>query len=241
MFINEDARRAKLDPWLIAVGLLTVLACGSSPSKGAGSVTDGGGGGAISRPGVTVADLAAAGLPVFADPKQPQPMIAVATAVEPSALRLLAELADTMSREAMAGQGMLGSDLDNLVVTADGLPPAPYFLAGYVSAAGTPGADLARTIMGVQDWRNAPSVVYPSLVLVLYAADAARYGNALTGIPTAAAKAQAGAPGRLPRIRTMNPQGPCSLVQGFINTTISDFFIALGHLQSPQGSPSPAT
>jgi len=233
MYINEHSCCAKFDPWFIGVGLLTVLACGSSSSGGAGSVADGGGV-PIAQPGVTIADLAAAGLPVFADPSQAQAMVAVTTVVEPTPLRLLREQADAMSREALAGQGMLGSDLDNLVVTADGLPPASYFLAGYVSAAGTPGADLARNIMGVQDWRNAPSVVYPSLVFVLYAADAARYADALAGFPTAVSKAQVGVPGRLPRIRTMDPQGPCSLVQGFINTTISDFFTALGHLQSPQ-------
>ena len=168
-------------PLALALCCVAVTSCG--PSHGGGDAASGTDASASSHL-VTIGDLAAAGLPVFADPTQPEPMVAVESSMGPTPLRLLKDQADAMSQEAAAGQGTLGSDLDNLLVTADGLPPPSYLLAGYVSAAGTPGAALARRVMGNQDWVHAPSVTYPSLVLTLFAADAARYANALSGSQT---------------------------------------------------------
>jgi hypothetical protein len=174
---------------------------------------------------VTIDDLAAAGLAVFADPTQSSPIVAVSTAMGPTPLRPLKDQADAMLLEAASRQGTLGADLDNLMVTADGMPPASYFLAGYVSAAGTPGAELARRIMGDQDWRHAPTVVFPSLVFTLFAADAARYANAFAGDAQASQATS--------RALSISPT-LCTDAQKFIDDTINSFFEALGHLQSPK-------
>ena len=208
-------------PLALALCCVAVTSCG--PSHGGGDAASGTDASASSHL-VTIGDLAAAGLPVFADPTQPEPMVAVESSMGPTPLRLLKDQADAMSQEAAAGQGTLGSDLDNLLVTADGLPPPSYLLAGYVSAAGTPGAALARRVMGNQDWVHAPSVTYPSLVLTLFAADAARYANALSGSQTTTSRSRA---------LSISPT-LCSDAQSFIDSTISAFFDALGHLQSPQ-------
>ena len=216
---------------LALCGVVASASCGSSPSSraraDAATVDANGTDTSAVPPGaqpVTAADLAAAGLAVFADPHASSPIVAVTTTLDPTPLRLLKDQADAMSQEAAAGQGLLGSELDNLLVTADGLPPASYFLAGYVSAAGTPGAALARRIMGAQDWVHAPSITFPSLVLTLFAADAARYANAFAGTQSRTSTSRA-----LSSASTL-----CSDAQDFINSTINAFFDSLGHLQSPQ-------
>ncbi len=216
---------------LALCGVVASPSCGSSPSNrpsaDAAAVDASGADTSPVPPGsqpVTTADLAAAGLAVFADPNASSPIVAVTATLDPTPWRLLKDQADAMSQEAAAGQGILGADLDNLLATADGLPPASYFLAGYVSAATTPGAALARRIMGAQDWRHAPSITFPNLVLTLFAADAARYANALSGLQPQTARSRA-----LSSSATL-----CSDAQAFINMTINAFFDALGHLQSPQ-------
>jgi hypothetical protein len=174
---------------------------------------------------VTVADLATAGLPVFTDATASQPIAIVSTELGPTPLRLLQDQAAALSDEAAAGQGVLGADLDAPAVLPAGMPSASYFIAGYVSAAGTPGAALAHRIMGDQDFRHAPTLVYPNVVLMLFAADAARYANALG--PQAADGPTTGA------LSVPIPMGLCSDAQSFIDMTISAFFDALGHLESP--------
>ena len=59
---------------------------------------------------VTTADLAAAGLAVFAEPGASSPIVAVTTTLDPTPLRLLKDQADAMLQEAAAGQGTRGSD-----------------------------------------------------------------------------------------------------------------------------------
>ncbi|MEI9941417.1 MAG: hypothetical protein WDO69_29715 [Pseudomonadota bacterium] len=215
---------------LLALCCFSVLASCHSDSKSnpnaldAGTETDAGPRTPPSTDPVTVDDLAATGLEVFADPTQQSPVVDATSAdFGPTPVRLLQDQVDVMSLEAVSGQGVLGSDFDDLVSLGAGLPPASYFLAGYVSAAGTPGAQLAHEIMGDQDWHHASTLVYPMLVLTLFAADAARYANALSGDSARGSSSQA----------LDIPMGLCSDAQNFIDSTISAFFDALGHLQSP--------
>jgi len=215
---------------LVLLCLLSMAACHSkskakTPAPDAGTETDAGARVPPSTDPVTVDDLAAAGLAVFDDPTQTAPIAVVnVTDIGPTPVRLLKAQADAMSLEAVSGQGVLGSDFDALVSLGPDLPPASYFLAGYVSAARTPGALLAHKVMGDQDWRHAPTLVYPMLILTLFAADSARYANALAGDATAGSSAQA----------LTIPTSLCTDAQAFIDSTISAFFDALGHLQSPK-------
>ncbi len=223
--VTRAARR------VFALGLsLCVVAgaCRSSSTSPARSSSDAGTdtGAPRSSAPLTIDELATAGLPVFADANAAAPVVPVTTAVGPTPLRLLGSQADAMSQEAAAGQGVLGADLDALVVLPAGMPTASYFLAGYVSGAGTPGAALAHKIMGDQDFRNAPTLVYPSVILALFAADAGRYADALGVAPSGGATTGA--------LSVPLPPGLCSKTQDFITSTISSFFDTLGHLQSPQ-------
>ena len=201
-------------------------------------------------------------MPVVADADHLDPLVAVTTASGATPMRLLQDQATAMLLEASAGQGTLGADLDTLLPAGPGLPPTSYLLAGWVSAAGSPGSLLALRTMGTRDWRHAPSIVFPGLVLALYVADATRFAAAFANGPAATATntapsvaepgstAQAGfvdaATTRLTGTHLVHPLGVahasttgiCSRVQGFIDSTIGGVFDALGHLQAP---PAPDT
>ncbi len=75
-----------------------------------------------------------------------------------------------MEREIDSGGGIVGFDLDELAGAPGGLPFS-YLVAGWITGAGTQAADDAARIMGDQDWEVAPSLVYPTAVLMLFVAD----------------------------------------------------------------------
>ncbi|MGZ4680343.1 MAG: hypothetical protein ACXV4D_09255, partial [Ilumatobacteraceae bacterium] len=190
---------------------------------------------------ISVADIAAAGLGVYADAGQLKPIVAAPAAIEPTPFRLLSQQVDAELVEAAAGQGVLGADFDRVIGVEPGLPPPSFLVAGWVSTSGSPGAALARRIMGNHDWTKAPQTLFPGLVLALYSADAARFADALAG-PQApspsdtTAPAETVAPAGLRatvalRHRTI---GVCSLVKGFVDNMVGAMFDALGHLQTPE-------
>ncbi|MGZ4763118.1 MAG: hypothetical protein ACXV7I_11820, partial [Ilumatobacteraceae bacterium] len=190
---------------------------------------------------ISVADIAAAGLGVYADAGQLKPIVAAPAAIEPTPFRLLSQQVDAELVEAAAGQGVLGADFDRVIGVEPGLPPPSFLVAGWVSTSGSPGAALARRIMGNHDWTKAPQTLFPGLVLALYSADAARFADALAGPQTPSpsdttAPAETVAPAGLRatvalRHRTI---GVCSLVKGFVDNMVGAMFDALGHLQTPE-------
>ena len=201
-------------------------------------------------------------MPVAADVDHLDPLVAVSIASGATPMRLLQDQATAMLLEAAARQGTLGADLDKLLPADPGLPPTSYLLAGWVSAAGSPGSLLALRTMGTHDWRHAPSIVFPGLVLALYVADATRFaaafdnGPAATAIDTVASVAEPRSTAQagfvdaadtqligthlvhLLGVANVSTTGICSRVQGFIDSTIGAVFDALGHLQAP---PAPDT
>ena len=202
--------------------------------------------------------IAAAGLGVYADAAQNRPIDPVTSEVPASPLRLLATQARAMQLEAADGQGLLGAYLDQVVGADPGMPPASYMIAGWVTGSQSPGARYAHTLMGDRDWRAAPAVVFPSLVLALYTADAARFADALsgntteTGSPPGTTVGSGGVSSGVSGSSTMATRfrggpltfdltalrplvvGICSQVQGFIDGTISALFDVIGHLETPQ-------
>ena len=160
-----------------------------------------------------------------------------------------------MLLEAADGQGLSGATIDSSVGVDTGMPPPSFLVAGWVTGSTSPRASYARTLMGEQVWKNAPAVVFPNLVLALYAADTAEFASSLSGaiastagtadspppIATDAAspastgqsgfRSLAGGQVRLSRSLVV---GLCSRVQGFVNGTIAALFDAIGHLAQPQ-------
>jgi hypothetical protein len=177
-----------------------------------------------------VSALAAVGIGVYADAGQ-SPMDVVADDGAPNPIRLLGTQARAMMLEAADGQGLLGATIDSTVGVDPGMPPPSYLVAGWVTGSTSPRATYAHTLMGDRAWTDAPAVVFPNLVLALYAADAAEFAQSLSG-PSASGF-------RTLSVRAVMPSrarvvGLCSRVQGFINGTISALFDAIGHLAQPK-------
>ena len=198
-----------------------------------------------------VADFAAVGVGVYADAGQQEPLLAVSTSWPATPIRLLQTQLTAGLLEVADGQGVLGSILDGVIPTDPGLAPPSFLIAGWVSGSGSPGALLAHRMMGDHDWTQAPSLLFPGLVLALYSADAARFADALAGpgaaLPTDAsgsatpdqpasrmrAPGLAGVTGSAGLSRPLTV-GVCAQVKGFVDNVVTSMFDALGHLQSPQ-------
>ena len=172
---------------------LVVIACGVAPGRTPGApgapgssalggsdappapLRDGEFGEATVTEAITL--LAESGIATFEGPESTAPLREV---TEPeSAVRLLLDQVRAMALEAHAGGGIEGVELDGLFDVPADLAPPSFVLAGYVAGVDTPGARLARSLMGVerwttQDWRAAPFVVFPKIVLILFTSDVVR-------------------------------------------------------------------
>jgi hypothetical protein len=159
----------------------------------------------------TVSALALAGIPVFADAAGAEPLMQVVG--PPSPMKLLLWQVRNLTLEIAVGSGHRGAELDGAVPVPEGAAPPSYLLAGYIAAAQTPGAELARELLGEQDWENAPERLYPSLAPVLLASDLARE--------------QGPAKARTLHLPVTQDGGACSAVQQFIDDAIAAVFGAL--------------
>ncbi|MEO7371610.1 MAG: hypothetical protein ABIZ69_12140, partial [Ilumatobacteraceae bacterium] len=205
-----------------------------------------------------VSTLASVGVGVYSDAAGTAPIdaIAVSASAAPNPIRLLGTQARAMLLEAADGQGLLGATVDSIVGTDPGMPPPSFLVAGWVTGSTSPRAVYAHTLMGLQTWKNAPAIVFPNLVLALYAADTAEFAALLSGtndgttvpmvstpslatnavLPASTPTGQSGfrslAGSQMTSTRSL-VVGLCSRVQGFINGTIAALFDAIGHLAKP--------
>lgn len=169
---------------LVAVALVvSTVAVGCSGKGGSdASTTTGkaGAGGTTTKVahGLSAADLstklAAAGIGTYAGYTASTPSAPV---TDPGPVHLQKAQVEFLARQVRAGSGTVGAQLDTLVGPLTGAPPFSYVVAGYVKAAKTPGAALARSIMGDQAWSKAPQLVFPDVVLALFTDDVARDGE----------------------------------------------------------------
>jgi hypothetical protein len=184
-----------------------------------------------------VAIFAANGVATYETPEAESPVQSVSEPTVP--FKLLLDQVRVMAFEVngeVAGIG--GAELDTIVVTEPDVAPPSYILAGYVAAADTPGSVAARQIMraedwGVEEWRRAPDVVFPQLVMVLFLADVVREqmsvetaddsGPALAGF----APLQADRPVAPGVDELVAQSGPCSAVANFISGALRTVFDAL--------------
>lgn len=145
---------------ILLVVVLALVAAACSSSDDGGAVTSGP---AADRSPEALDDaLVVAGIVTVAAPEG---------AGAPDGLQLTEFQVATMARELERGEGYLGAELDRLGGSPGGLPFS-FLIAGWVSAARTKTAQAAASLMGEQQWEQAPAIVYPSAVLLLFAADA---------------------------------------------------------------------
>ena len=147
----------------------------------------------------------------------------------PISMRFTTWQVQAMTEGAAPGSGVRGSALDAAHPVPAGGLPFSYVLAAWVSSGSSRGAAEVRSLMGPQDWSAAPSIVFPTVALPLFAADV--IGAAQAGILAGAASPRSAAPPR----SMLGIESPCSLVSGFIDDVMSTVFDALT-LTSPPGS-----
>jgi hypothetical protein len=192
-----------------------------------------------------IAALARSGVGTFADPESTTPEQPVTAPA--SAMRLLDFQAHALAVGAWAGADYTGAELDTVLPRPVGnvaLPSTSELLAGYVAAAGTPGAALARELMSGQNLRVPTGLRFPGVVLVLFAADMAGTDTAGTGTASSTAPTSSRPPTNDARsaggmdVRTVpaSTDGPCSITATWINNTIVGFFSAL-RLATPTNLP----
>lgn len=166
--------------------------------------------------------LARSGIGTYESPGAVAPILPIEGAESP--VRLLRDQVRAMALEAWGSGGILGADLDELVPAEPDLVPASWLVAGYVEDGDTRGAEVARLLVGRQDWGRSEWVVFPQLALILFTSDMALDAMAQAGVareaPGPAAVAMAA------QVRTA--QGDlCAAASDFIDSAISRVFEAL--------------
>jgi hypothetical protein len=160
----------------------------------------------------TIEALAACGVPTWEGTSATSPIIPVAGDMAPN--RLLRWQAHNLAMEIRNRGGRNGATYDAAIPIPEGTPPPSPVLAGYVATARTPGGDLARAVMGDQDWAQAAGIRFPAVIGALLLADVARE----TLAPTARTLAvPLGA----------RQDGVCSSLQAWVEATIAAIFDAL--------------
>jgi hypothetical protein len=137
----------------------------------------------------------------------------------------------SMAEEASSGAGFLGADLDALGGGAPDGVPMSAVLAAYARGVDTEGAAFSKGLLDGQDLVHPDRVVFPSVVLALFAADASRAFGVSTD---ASSSTQAGAPAAPGQPVALGPDqlrliagGPCSDVTSTIFNTINKVFDAI--------------
>lgn len=174
-----------------------------------------------------VDDLARAGIAVFAEPGDREPLVEVADPVSP--VRLLAWQVHTFERDAGNGVGVVSSELDAIAATDPGEPTAAEAVLAWALGTDTPAAALARELLdgymelprerlweldadallaldaelNAQPREDPVPPVLPELALVLFLSDLATAAEQAAAVidATPAADDGEGAAGRLDGLR----------------------------------------
>lgn len=175
-----------------------------------------------------IRSLAAVGIGVY-HVGESGPEVPVAGIISP--MRLTDDQAAAAALGVWAHAGISGRTLDQLIpaiALAPGAPqlPTAAVIAGWASAADTPDAQLARTLMGGQNWPSFESVVYPWVVLALFASDVTSRAVLATGTYQAVPAAY------VRPVAEASAGGICTGTLDFINDTIGRVFNAIGHVDS---------
>lgn len=162
----------------------------------------------------------ASGAPIV-DPTEPaSPMV------------LLRWQAHNLVVDAASNSGFRGADLDALVAPDPEIPDAPapsQVLAAYVHGVDTPGAQLARELVGDQDLTAPDVVVFPAMVVTLFVSDIARATQELADASPDLDATEPGDESATPvmlgddEIELISSSQPiCPDFAGFINEVIGD-------------------
>ncbi len=120
----------------------------------------------------SVRSLAAGGVAVTAEVTSRTPVVALAG--PESAMRFTLWQVRNLVAEANAHNGYLGSELDSLGTPPPGVPPFSVLVGAWLTRHQGPLAEYAQRLMGPQDYAHTAGIVFPTMVVLAFIADAAR-------------------------------------------------------------------
>jgi len=116
--------------------------------------------------------LALVGVGTYASPDDDESIVPVTGT--PSPLKYLLWHARTMAVELSCRNGLTGAELDSLLNEfQSGIRPS-VLVGGYAKAVNSPGADIARGLLGKRDWSHRDEIRLPALVQALVAGELLR-------------------------------------------------------------------
>ena len=172
-----------------------------------------------------IAALALVGVGVYASPAETDPLLPISGV--PSPLRLLEWQVTQMAHETATGNGLTGSELDDLIPPPKGSPPPALLLAAYASEAATPGGKLVRALLGKRKWSSYGKIVFPGLAQAIFVgelAQAAAATSASTGPRATMLRSAAVQPRFAPAAQ---PAGVCSAVGSWVDGVLNSIANAL--------------
>lgn len=145
---------------------------------------------------------------------------------------------EVMAAEVAGGSGMSGAELDAVTPMPDGAPPFSYLVAAWIHDAPTSRAQLAQDWYPEStDWTQAPSLLIPRAVLLMFVADVAEQADAtlptlpadqifvvpadqIVAVPAGEPSSSAPVAG----LRGDSVGAVCDIVSGFFTTQIAALF-----------------
>jgi len=170
--------------------------------------------------------LATEGVGVYASPASTTPIDPITAPAVP--MRLLKSQAIVDASEIAAGEGIRGSDINQLLPmpAAPGgqvNPPFDFLLAAYAeNYTPTPGAFFSAQLLENQDLTHPDNIVFPSVVLTLFSADAMRAAG--TANKAVAARLQLSDSAAVPNISAGEA---CSAISDWVSKAFNSAFDAL--------------
>lgn len=194
-----------------------------------------------------VARLAEAGIAVFQDPGDSEPVLPLSEPVSP--VTLVGWQAEILGQQGLPYGGLTATELDDVVApgTAGEFTITPSgLIEGWAREFDTPAAEWARELLsGPSEWTELPSAekpVYSSLVMLLFASDIAAAASQLDEEPGEAGSSEpasgddlvvVAAPEHLTHLTADARRAPCSSAVNFVNNVVAKVFDALGKVTSP--------
>ena len=202
----------------------SLLACILSIAVVAPMLSACGGGGGRDSIAPALSALSSGGVAVYDSYEATAPIAAVQG--PRSAMRLTRWQLTNLVAQANAAMGLTGKQLDRMEGpnAPKRAPTISYFIAAWLTRGASPLARYGRQLMGAHpDYRHAPRVTFPLLVVTMFIADAAR-------LPAGAKLRESGRQSFFFQRLIASPaqaSGICSTVTSFVSQTVSDVMNAL--------------
>ncbi|MEO8093387.1 MAG: hypothetical protein ABI632_00510 [Pseudolysinimonas sp.] len=128
-----------------------------------------------------------------------------------------------MAAEAANGGGIPGIELEGMYETPVGAPPVEFLISAWAMNYDSDAARLAHAVLGDRDFHEARDILFPSLVMTLFLADATR-GDTAEPIAQSIGTGQTAATASF---QLDAAASPCGIVQNFVQSAIATVVNAL--------------